>query len=223
MAVIQVEQDRAKRSWHFYLIGSLSFVLTLLLAVAIVYFLEEIQKARGYGYLGSFVAGVAGGITIVPFPSLLVVFTLGHVLNPLYVGLLSGLGEALGSITTYLTGAGVATLWSRLRSKQPNTTYQSDPSVDLARPVRSEFWSKGEGFYNRLLHWVAGKGGPWVVFIASVIVISPFYFVGLAAGSLRMGLLRFFLISWAGKTVKGLITAFGGYWGLYFLLRWIGI
>jgi len=42
---------------------------------------------------------------------------------------------------------------------------------------------------------------------------------GLAAGSLRMGLLRFFLISWAGKTVRYLYVAVAGYYGLEFILK----
>ena len=45
---------------------------------------------------------------------------------------------------------------------------------------------------------------------------------GLAAGSLRMGLVKFFLISWAGKTVRFLYIAYAGYWGLQFILKWIG-
>jgi len=231
LGVTEVEQERPKRSRRFYLIGSISFLLTLLLVAAIIYFWEEIQRAQAYGYVGGFIVSILGGITVIPAPSLLVIFTLGRVLKPafgpeylgpVYVGLVSGLGEALGGITIYLTGAGVETIWSRFRSKEQAFERRLGLGDDIARPVQSQFWSRGEAFYNRLVGWVGRPGGSWVVFIVAAMPLSPFYFAGLAAGSLRMGLLRFFLVSWAGKTIKGVIIAFAGYGGLYFLLRWIG-
>ncbi len=222
MEVTQLEQERPKGNWRVYLIGSLSFLLTALLAIAIVYFWEEMQHVKGYGYVGCFLISILGGITIIPVPSLLVIFTLGHVLNPVYVGLVSGVGEALGGITVYLTGAGVGTIWSKLWSKGQTFEYQPGRGYDIVRLVQSKFWSRGESFYNRLVDWVGGRGASWVVFITSAIIVVPFYFAGLAAGSLRMGLLRFLLISWAGKTVRGLMVAYAGHWGLHFLLQWIG-
>lgn len=219
MLGMQIKQERPKRSWRFFLISSLGFLLTVLLAVAVVYFWEEMQQARGYGYAGGFLVSIMGGVTIIPVPSLLVIFTLGRVLNPVYIGLVSGLGEALGGITVYLTGAGVGTIWFRLQSRKQPFEYQPNPAYDIVRPAQSKLWSKGQSFYNRLVDWAERRGASWVVFIASSIPFSPFYFAGLAAGSLKMGLLRFFLVSWAGKTIRGLIIAFAGYWGLYFLAQ----
>lgn len=220
MKGIEAEQARPKRNWRFYVIGSLSFLLTLLLAVAVVYFWEEIQQAQGYGYAGGFLVSILGGVTVIPVPSLAMTFTLGGVLTPAYVGLISGFGEALGGITIYLTGAGAETIWSRFQTKEQKFERRLGLGEDVSRPV--QFWSKGEAFYNRLVKWTGRKGASWVVFIVAAVPLSPFYFAGLAAGSLRMGLLRFFLVSWAGKTIKGLTIAFAGYGGLYFLLKWIG-
>ena len=223
MEGIEAEQARPKRNWRFYVIGSLSFLLTVLLVIAIIYFWEQIQQAKGYGYVGGFVVSILGGVTVIPVPSLLVTFTLGRALNPAYVGLVSGLGEAIGGITIYLTGAGAETIWSRLRSKEQTFERRLGLGDDVTRPVQSQFWSKGEAFYNRLVNWTGGRRGSWVVFIVAAMPLSPFYFAGLAAGSLKMGLLRFFLVSWAGKTIKGLIIAFAGFGGLYFLPQWIGV
>ena len=205
MAGTQAEQERPRRRWGFFLIGSASFLVTVLLALAVVFLWEEIQQTQVYGYAGGFLVSILGGISVIPVPSLLVTFTLGRVLHPVAVGLISGLGEALGGITIYLTGAGAGTMWTKLQVKD-----------------ESQLWSKGQRYYDRLVTWVGGRGGSWVVFIASALIISPYYFAGLAAGSLRMGLLRFFLLSWAGKTIRGLIIAGAGYWGLTFLLPWIG-
>jgi len=220
---IEAEQARPKRNWRVYLLSSLSFLLTVLLVIAIIYFWEQIQQAKGYGYVGGFLVSILGGVTVIPVPSLLVTFALGRALNPAYVGLVSGLGEALGGITIYLTGAGAETIWSRLRSKEQTFERRLGLGDDVTRPVQSQFWSKGEAFYNRLVNWTGGRGGSWVVFIVAAMPLSPFYFAGLAAGTLKMGLLRFFLVSWAGKTIKGLIIAFAGFGGLYFLPQWIGV
>jgi len=211
-------------------------LLTVLLAVAVVLFWEEIQHAQehaqAYGYAGGFLVSILGGVTIIPVPSLFVIFALGHALKPafgpeyvgpVYVGLISGLGEAIGGITIYLTGAGAGTIWSRLRAKEQTFERRLGLGDEVTRPVQSQFWSKGKAFYNRLVDWTGGRGGSWVVFIVAAMPISPFYFAGLAAGSLKMGLLRFFLVSWAGKTIKGMTIAFAGYGGLYFLLKWIGV
>ena len=222
MTIRQVEQGRPKKRWRSYIIVSLSFLLTLAIVGAVVYFWEEIQRARAYGYAGGFVVSILGGITVIPAPSLVVTFALGRVLNPIYVGLISGFGEALGGITVYLTGAGGGVIWSKLRSSEQNFEQRLGLKDDTGQSVKAQVWSKGEFFYNRLVKWAGGKRGSGVVFVTAAMPLSPFYFAGMAAGSLRMGLTRFFLLSWAGKTIKGMTVAFAGHWGLRFLLQWIG-
>ena len=122
----------------------------------------------------------------------------------------------------YLTGAGVESVWSRWRARGKAYESQTEGHYDPVRPVESRFWSKGEALYNRVVKWMGGRAGIWTLFITSAMIISPFYFAGLAAGSVRMGLIKFFLISWAGKTVRYLIIAFAGYWSLDVLWKWIG-
>ncbi len=224
--VRQVKQEVQKRGWGQYLLIGIGFLLTVLLVVAVVFFWDEMRvESLGYqyGYAGGFLVGILGGITIIPIPSLLVVFTLGGVLNPIYVGLISGFGEALGGITVYLTGAGGGAIWSRLRSRQQASYDQPRPGYDIVTPVQSKLQSRGQTFYDRLAGLVGRRGSSVLVFIVSAMIFSPFYFAGLAAGSLHMGLKRFFLVSWAGKTIKGLIVAYAGYWGLHFLLQWIRV
>jgi membrane protein YqaA with SNARE-associated domain len=217
--VSQAEQNAQRRSWWFYLFASLAFLLLLLLVVVAVLFREQIQQAQAYGYAGVFVVGILCGFTIIPAPTLLMVFTMGGVLNPLYVGLVAGFGAAVGGITVYMTGAGMGTIWSKLRPRQETTSSLIRRNTRLSR---SKLWVKAEAFYNQMVKWMEGKGGSWTLFITSAMIISPFYFAGIAAGSLRIGLLRFFLISWAGKTIRYITVAFAGYWGLTSLLKWIG-
>jgi len=198
----------------------------VLLTVAMVYLWDEMRDvksiASGYGYAGGFLVSILGGITIIPVPSLLVIFTLGGVLDPLYVGLVAGLGEAVGGITVYLTGAGGGAIWSKLQARQQAIYEQPRPSYDIVTPVQSRLHSRWQTMYDRLARSIGRGGSSLLVFVVSAMVFSPYYFAGLAAGSLHMGLRRFFLVSLAGKTVKGLMVAYAGYWGLHFLLQWIG-
>lgn len=222
MGVTPAAVERPKGRRRFYLIGGVGFLFTVLILAAVIVFWDELQQAQGYGYVGAFAVSILGGITIIPAPSLAVVFTLGGALNPLYVGLASGIGEAIGGTTVYLTGAGMSTMWTRFFPKDQGFEYQADGPRDIVQPVQFQFWTRGQSFYNRLAGWVGGRGGSWVVFVVSAVPLSPFYFAGLAAGSLRMGLPRFFLVSFAGKTVKGLMVAYAGYWGLNLILKWFG-
>ncbi|MDP7525023.1 MAG: hypothetical protein QF713_01615 [Dehalococcoidales bacterium] len=222
MGARQVEQERRKGNRRVFLISSLGFLFTILLLVVIILFPDEFRNLGGYGYIGVFIVGTLSGISVVPAPTIPMVFFLGGALNPTFVGLTAGFGAGLGGITVYLTGAGVETMWSRLRSKEQ--AYENEPGrrYDIVQPVESQLWSKGEILYDRLVKRMGGRGGYWILFITSAMLISPFYFAGLAAGSFRMGLLKFFLISWAGKTVRYLTISFAGYYGLNVLLRWTG-
>ena len=99
-----------RKGWWWYFIIGMGIILTGLVVVALVFFWDKIQGASGYGYAGCFVVSFMAGMTIFPAPALPVVFTLGHKLGPLYIGLVAGLAEALGGITVYLTGAGGGTI-----------------------------------------------------------------------------------------------------------------
>ncbi len=218
---MQVTQERQKGRWRAYLIVSLGVLLTILPVVAVVYFREEIQQAEGYGYTGVFLVGILSGVSIIPAPTQLLVFTFGSVLNPLYVGLVAGFGGAVGGITVYLTGASMETVWSRLRTRGQDLRRWLFPGSVTTKPIQPKFWTICQVLYRRLVNWAGAKGVYWALFISSAMIISPFYFAGLTAGSLRIGLLKFFLITWAGKTVRYLAIAFAGNLGLHAILKWI--
>jgi membrane protein DedA with SNARE-associated domain len=53
---------------------------------------------------------------------------------------------------------------------------------------------------------------------------NPFFdFAGAIAGAIYYPLWKFLLFCWAGKTIKGLMVAFAGAWGLRFILHWLNI
>lgn len=220
MAVKRSGSNKPRNKLSYYLISIAGLIFTILLIIMALYFRDEVKYIGGYGYLGVFAVGVLCGLSVIPLPTMLMVFTLGSLLNPGYVGLVAGFGGAVGGITVYLTGAGAETIWSRLRQQQ-QARDEPGQQHNVTQSVQSKVWSKGEAFYNRLEKWMGGRAGAWVLFITSAMIISPFYFAGIAAGTVRMGLLKFFLISWAGKTIKYLTIAFAGFGGINILIRLI--
>ncbi len=56
------------------------------------------------------------------------------------------------------------------------------------------------------------KWGMWIIFVFAVAPM-PIDVMGLAAGNLRLPLLKYFVPCWLGKTIKYIILAYAGYWG----------
>jgi membrane protein YqaA with SNARE-associated domain len=192
----------------------------MLSILVVIYFWDEIENARRYGYWGAFMISILGGITIVPAPSFFVIFTLGHVLDPLRIGLISGVGEAIGGITVYLTGAGGKNIWSRFYSKEQFVYDEVSSSFQRISPQPKGFRAKYQQFYSWIEKQMKRRGSI-AIFASAAVIMGPYYPVGLAAGSLRIGLKKFVLLSWAGKTVKGMTIAYAGYFGLHILRNWI--
>lgn len=179
---------------EFY-ISSLALVITLLLCVIVVYYWDYINQLQGYGYLSVFIISLlAGSIMVLPIPYVAVVFTLGGVFNPALVGAASGLGASIGAVTIYLTGYGGHRLFQNV----------NDP------------------LYSRLVDW-ARRRGSVTVFVMSAVFNPLFIPMTIVMGMLRFRLWKFFLLCWAGNTVKSLAIAYAGYLGLRSLLRWLGV
>jgi len=178
-----------------YIIGGVALTLTIASCVAVVFYWDYITQAQHYGYLGAFIISILAGATVfVPIPGILVVFTLGSVLNPALVGIVSGLGEAIGSIGVYLSGWGGQKAVQNLNHK----------------------------FVDRFTDWIRHRG-EIAVFLMSAILNPLFYPFTAIAGMLRFGLVKFFFLCWAGKSLKNMAVAYLGYFGLRSILRWVGV
>lgn len=89
-----------------YLIGLL-IVLAIMGGILYLYwrFPEKIDEMENWGYVGAFVISALSAATIIiPVPGLVIIFTLGAILNPWLVGVISGIGGTLGELTGYLLG-----------------------------------------------------------------------------------------------------------------------
>ena len=63
--------------------------------------------AETWGYIGIFLISLVGSASIVfPIPAFAVIFVFGGILNPFLVGLIAGIGCAIGELTGYLLGLG---------------------------------------------------------------------------------------------------------------------
>jgi len=155
--------------------------------------------------LGVFVAAFFAGSSLpMPLPYIVVTFTLGGVLNPLLVGLISGLGAGIGGTLVYLSGRGGRRLFFG--------TDIFTPDVDEADPSR----------IAKTVDW-ARRRGSIVIFIMSAIINPLFAPMAVAMGALKFRTEKFFLMCWAGNTVKSLLIAYCGYFGLGALLSWLNL
>ncbi len=190
-----------------YIVGIVGLLLIVGITLAVIFSWEDVWALQNYGYLGAFIISVLGGATIlVPVPMTPVVFALGTVmapsfapyLGPVFVGMAAGLGEAVGGLSIYMTGYGGGTA------------------------IQDTEHKKIKAAYLRVHKWVE-KRGALTLFVLSAVLNPFFYPAALAAGALRFGIKRYFLICLAGKMIKGITVAAAGYWGLGSILRAIGV
>jgi membrane protein DedA with SNARE-associated domain len=200
---ISTETTAQKSSRWAYVIGIVGIALTILMAVAIVVYKEEVQGLQNYGYLGAFFISILGGATvIIPVPMLAVVFALGGAMKDPWsvamVGMSSALGELVGALTIYMTGHGAG------------------------RAIISSKHGRIQTAYDRMLKLME-KRGPLTLFIVASVINPFFYPAALCAGVLRFGLKKYTLIVLAGKIIKCMTIVYAGYYGLKGLFHAIGI
>ena len=84
-------------------------VLALLAVVAITLYIfsirDRVEEFKEYGYVGIFfVAMLANATVFIPAPGIAIIYAMGAVFNPIYVGLAAGTGGAIGELSGYLAG-----------------------------------------------------------------------------------------------------------------------
>jgi len=167
-----------RRQW----VKSVAAVLAAIgISVGIVLLRDHIKDFAIYGYPGVFLVSLIGNATLIlPAPSYAVVFAVGGALNPVAVGIIAGLGAALGELTGYLAGVG-------------------------GRAVVED-----RALYHRLETRMHSKGGLVVIFLLALIPNPAFDIGGIVAGTLRMPVWQFVLAAWAGKSIRFMLVAFSG-------------
>ena len=172
---------------------------------------EYINRLQEHGYWGLFIISLFAGSPIpVPTPSMILTFTLGSILKPVLVGLVSGFGNSVGNAMIFWAGHGGHHLFRSLNSSKPSS---ASPRSRIGRFFQ-KILKMPELVRNRVL---------WAVFLLSIYpnpVLTPLI---LGMGATRFRFWKFFLVIWAGKTFQGMLLSYLGYFGLRSLLRYLGI
>jgi membrane protein YqaA with SNARE-associated domain len=85
----------------------LALVFVIALSVFLVINRAKVVQLQGYGYLGVFLISIISSASIIiPVPSWILVAALGAILNPVLVGVVSGIGGTIGEMTGYVLGYG---------------------------------------------------------------------------------------------------------------------
>lgn len=104
-----VSKRPARKKYLPQIIAVLSAVgITLVIALLPVDWRHfDWERIKQYGYAGLFLTALLSDATVfIPFPGLAAVFLAGGFLNPILVGIFTGLGSALGELVGYLAGFG---------------------------------------------------------------------------------------------------------------------
>lgn len=89
------------------LLRLLAITVVIVITLIVWRVADRLEQFKLWGYPGIFVVSFLGNATVIlPAPSLALVFAMGGILNPLFVGLVAGPAEALGELTGYLAGYG---------------------------------------------------------------------------------------------------------------------
>jgi membrane protein DedA with SNARE-associated domain len=139
-----------------------------------------------FGYAGVFFASLIGSASIIlPVPAFFVVIFAGTVLNPLAVGIVAGIGSAIGEMTAYAAGYGGRVL--------------------VERKKRYRKLNYVERMFKKY-------GGFAVVFVFAATPL-PDDLIGLFCGAIKYDTKKFFIATLAGKIILSIFLAYAGFYG----------
>lgn len=187
---------------HTYIrIGVAASALSVALLPGIVLLVDPglTEGLEGFGYASVFLMNLASTATFYfPVPGLTaaaqtLIATEGDGSDlPWLVGVMGGLGMAVGEITAYYAGYLGAELVRGRELPGPRRLHGT-----IERAVRG-------------IRWLMDRYGMVTLFVLSAIPNPLFEVAGLTAGSVRMAFRRFFVSVTGGKIVRGILIAYYG-------------
>jgi len=172
------------RKWNAKELAAFAFAILITL---LILFLNPAASLKGslgnWGYLGIFLVMLLNNATVIfPAPGLLAVFAAGGAYNFVAVGLVGGLGAALGELTGYLFGYG---------------------SLAFVKEEKNRL-------YLRIEKWMARNGFFTILVLAAI--PNPFFdLAGITAGALKYPWQRFLFACIIGQVIKATALAWLGY------------
>ena len=186
------------------LVGAAVFLVVLAPSLALLYVsLSAGQDATeawfgDLGYAGVFLANLASTATLfVPVPGLTaaaqaLIASSAQTLSPFWVGVLGGLGMAVGEVTAYVAGMAASVIAKEEDIKAPS---RLQPIVDRV---------------TRWVSWLMARYGMPTLFTLSVVPNPLFEVAGWTAGATRYPFWKFMGAVTPGKIARGLILAYAG-------------
>ncbi len=102
-----VTASRRPRVWSpsILLTGLVTVGFSLLVVFALLHFREALAHLGPWSYLGVFLAEMGNSaVIVIPTPGPAYTFAMGVTLNPFILGLIGGIGAAMGELTGYVLG-----------------------------------------------------------------------------------------------------------------------
>lgn len=143
------------------------------------------------GYTGIFLVNLVGSATIFfPLPAAAIVFVFGAFFNPLLIAIFASIGGTLGELVGYSLGVGGGKLLEKKYEK---------------------FLKKGEQWFE------PNRGFFYIILFAATPL--PDDVVGILGGLFKYNVKKFILASFIGKMIMNSALAFGGAYGLNWILN----
>jgi membrane protein YqaA with SNARE-associated domain len=169
-----------------------SIAVILLITIASFWLALNPQWVMGFGnwgYVGAFIISLVASATIIlPAPGIAVVIAMGTALDPVLLGIVAGMGSAVGELSGYLAGTSGRALIPSSR--------------------RTQF---------EQLHRLTDRYGAALLFGLSAIPFPLFDFAGIIAGMLKIRIVTFLATVAAGKSIKYVIMILLGAGPLLYL------
>jgi uncharacterized membrane protein YdjX (TVP38/TMEM64 family) len=148
---------------------------------------------RSYGYLGAFIIGLLGNaIPFLPVPYLIPIFILSKILDPLWLGILVGIGASIGKCVSYLIGRGGVKIFGEKRQRE------------------LECFST-----------ILGKYGAVAVFLFAFLPL-PDDIIVIPFGMIKYNFKKFFVALMLGKMALGLTVAYAASYSFEFAKIFLG-
>jgi len=96
---------RTPFDWKTTILRVLALVAVVGITVLVFGIRDRVEEFAAFGYPGIFLIALLANATVfLPAPGVAVVFAMGAIFNPIFVGLAAGTGGALGELSGYLAG-----------------------------------------------------------------------------------------------------------------------
>lgn len=161
-------------------------VLVVILAVVFALNISShLVVLKSYGYLGVFIISTVSAASLFfPTPEWAIVIAMSTVLNPYLLGIVAGVGAAIGELTGYFAGSGA-------RKIIQNHIKEFDRAEQLITKY---------GF--------AG------IFFLALIPNPIFDIAGIVAGSMRIPVLEYLAACAAGRVLRYILLAYFSAWAI---------